>query len=854
MIDADFGQTLARWFRLAHEGGFRFIALPQFSKSPPPAGWNREPHTALLTIEDALKCIERGINVGVCPVEAGAIIVDVDSLEALEAIGGEDQGTLSCKTPRGWQFLFAGNDGLTQTQCQWRIDIRSPLKGYGIAPGSRTDRGAYKEGQTPPGEGPWAYEALHVIPVIPIPESLVDAINAERALKGKGATNGHARKGFNVDTAAEAIETAAPGERHEVALSATMSVLHKDQSQGTYERLRDTFVKSTGESDRGKEYDRMWDGGVRKVEEERTAKTYAPGRLEPLDWLLASQKGLVAWDKSQDRVMRLDVKTNLWKQSGDLLDIEKQLEEIIRAKCGEALRNITEDKMRAEVNRYFRGIVRDQRDIVRKHWCPNRGAFFTCNFEAWELPTPDGRIWDLRTLTNKRINPDDHISTATAAIPEADGMDYDAWLDYVVSDAEGMDILDIALGQWAVNKDGKPDRGLLAYQMYERALCVLGYIGEQVVLFDKGEGDNGKTQDTELLARCLGKADGQFATSIDAEKVFGNETGGHDTWKTPFELARMVVVPEPPKGARPKVGLLKAISGGDTIDARHLHKKGFRFVSPATVRILCNEIPPFEKTDGGWRRRVRIIPWSFDAKAIGPDPTLGRKLWKHRGKYLWKVMQAAYRLLQLQEQGEEAEPPCEQVREATRAWLAGESYTEADTGHLIRYVAMFRKSKLCREGESLIQPLGVFCDELRKFIGQMPDAKYTPGKDFNKEVADHLRGIKGIIIKKKRYPGYRGSTRCILGMEAVRTETLPPTPPALAMNSMTLAEEEAIHIAEEQAGKSTHVDAVDALTYSSLHPRARKELSTGASTGSTEGQSALNDEVEDVVRNWNMFN
>ena len=143
MIKSEAGELPARWFTLAHEAGFRFIALPAGRKSPPPTGWNREPYPAFLSIDAAVNCINRGGNIGVCPVEPGAILVDVDSEEALMAIGGEDQGTLSCKTPRGWQFLFSGNDGLTQTQGDWKIDLRAPLKGYGITPGSRTDRGTY---------------------------------------------------------------------------------------------------------------------------------------------------------------------------------------------------------------------------------------------------------------------------------------------------------------------------------------------------------------------------------------------------------------------------------------------------------------------------------------------------------------------------------------------------------------------------------------------------------------------------------------------------------------------------------------------------------------------------------------
>ena len=172
MIKLQAGDTPAQWLYFAQQAGFRFIVLPAFRKSPPPTGWNKDPYSAFLSIDAAVNCINRGGNVGVCPVEPGAILVDVDSEEALQAIGGENQGTLSCKTPRGLHFLFAGNDGLSQTQGDWKIDIRSPLKGYGIAPGSRTDRGAYKPGQEPAGEPPWTYQALHVTPVIPIPASV----------------------------------------------------------------------------------------------------------------------------------------------------------------------------------------------------------------------------------------------------------------------------------------------------------------------------------------------------------------------------------------------------------------------------------------------------------------------------------------------------------------------------------------------------------------------------------------------------------------------------------------------------------------------------------------------------------
>lgn len=255
MINLEAGETLAQWLYFAQQAGFRFIVLPAFRKSPPPTGWNREPYPAFLSIDAAVNCINRGINIGVCPVEPGAILVDVDSEEALMAIGGEDQGTLSCKTPRGWQFLFSGNDGLTQTQGDWKIDLRAPLKGYGIAPGSRTEHGAY--------------QPLHVIPVSPIPASVVEAITAERD-KAKGATKRQTPKDFDVDLAVDAILNAEPGERHDTTRSAVMRALWRDEPPETYERLREAFVKSTGGgSERENEFRGMVDGGKRKVEKEK---------------------------------------------------------------------------------------------------------------------------------------------------------------------------------------------------------------------------------------------------------------------------------------------------------------------------------------------------------------------------------------------------------------------------------------------------------------------------------------------------------------------------------------------------------------------------------------------------------
>ena len=186
---------IEEWYRLARAAGFILFALPDGRKGPPPAGWN-QPGFEGLSAAEALVRLEVG-NVGVgCG--AGCSAVDADSAASAAVVAHRLGGrtTLSTVSPRGGHFLLAGDLAQTQSADPDVLDVRGPLAGYVVGPGSSVDEAAYAEGKAPPGYGPWHYEPGDVVEPLSVsllaadgPESVCAAscgdFGAHPALRGQ---------------------------------------------------------------------------------------------------------------------------------------------------------------------------------------------------------------------------------------------------------------------------------------------------------------------------------------------------------------------------------------------------------------------------------------------------------------------------------------------------------------------------------------------------------------------------------------------------------------------------------------------------------------------------------------------
>jgi len=138
-----------------------------------------------------------------------------------------------------------------------------------------------------------------------------------------------------------------------------------------------------------------------------------------------------------------------------------------------------------------------------------------------------------------------------------------------------------------------------------------GNIDEQVLIFNYGKGANGKS----TLSECMRRLFGDYAATLNPESVSGDGQRRGDQ-ATPdiadLPAARLVIVSELPKNVPIKENLIKALTGGEPMKARHLNKGFFDFKPTFKGMMSGNAMPTIYGTDHGIWRRILIVPWDVN--------------------------------------------------------------------------------------------------------------------------------------------------------------------------------------------------------------------------------------------------
>lgn len=166
------------------------------------------------------------------------------------------------------------------------------------------------------------------------------------------------------------------------------------------------------------------------------------------------------------------------------------------------------------------------------------------------------------------------------------------------------------------------DRELAAFLARAVGYTLGGDAGEQCLFFLYGFGANGKSTFIEIVMALLGdlghKARAQVLMASERDRI-------------PNEIAalagkRLVVSSELSDGARLNEGLIKDLTGGDSMSARFLHQEAFTFRPAFRLWIYGNHKPVIAGTDDGIWRRIRLIPFSVQIPENERDPGLPGKL------------------------------------------------------------------------------------------------------------------------------------------------------------------------------------------------------------------------------------
>jgi putative DNA primase/helicase len=150
-----------------------------------------------------------------------------------------------------------------------------------------------------------------------------------------------------------------------------------------------------------------------------------------------------------------------------------------------------------------------------------------------------------------------------------------------------------------------------------------GDTGEEVLFFAHGPAATGKTTMLEALKGVLG----DYAATADFEAFLARPaSGGARSDIARLAGARLVIGVEVDDGKRLAEGLLKQLTGGDTITARFMYRDLFEFRPAFKLWLAANHRPKVNGDDEAMWRRILQIPFTNVVPPDQRDPSLKRAL------------------------------------------------------------------------------------------------------------------------------------------------------------------------------------------------------------------------------------
>jgi putative DNA primase/helicase len=368
------------------------------------------------------------------------------------------------------------------------------------------------------------------------------------------------------------------------------------------------------------------------------AQRTAPRIALEADYLTATPSGARAIEAAENAARDLD---RLKKQPGEWSEADEEKAELLERVIAIGVEAAAELKKR-QVNRRKFAVssgnasrVRAMLDMALPHRtisqdeldadpyafnCLNGTVRFEC-YEVADLECPDAEIARKKELWIARVDPhkpDDLISKIAPA-------------EFNLDAAAPIFRASIARFQ--------PNEAIRKWLQRYFGYSLLGVNGEQCMLFNHGGGANWKSTCVEIIARVMG----DYAMTLKFESLAGDgQTTGAQASPDIARLpgARLVRASEPDRGVALKEGLIKSITGGEPMLARHNFGNFFSFYPVFKIVLSGNHKPEIGGVDHGIWRRIRFVPWTV---TIGDDERrefdeVIAELWEERdGILAWLI-------------------------------------------------------------------------------------------------------------------------------------------------------------------------------------------------------------------------
>lgn len=205
-----------------------------------------------------------------------------------------------------------------------------------------------------------------------------------------------------------------------------------------------------------------------------------------------------------------------------------------------------------------------------------------------------------------------------------------------ISNAEFTDKSDCPRWELFLNQIFDNNHELIRYIQKAVGYSLTASVREQVMFILFGNGRNGKSVFLDIISEVLGT----YAMGMQASSLMVKQGGssGHNEDIARLDGARLVTSSEPNEGVRLDEGLIKQLTGGDSVSASFKGGHVFDYKPKYKIWLATNHKPIIRGNDDGIWRRLPLIPFTVQIPLEKVDKNLKEKLMRELpGIFNWAV-------------------------------------------------------------------------------------------------------------------------------------------------------------------------------------------------------------------------
>lgn len=185
------------------------------------------------------------------------------------------------------------------------------------------------------------------------------------------------------------------------------------------------------------------------------------------------------------------------------------------------------------------------------------------------------------------------------------------------------------------------DHEMISFLQRAVGYALTGDTGEQAMIIFHGSGANGKSTFLETVSGILS----DYAMQTPTETLLVKRPGAMTNDVARLKGARFVTASESEFGQRLAEGLIKQMTGQDTISARFLHQEYFDFKPTHKIFLGTNHKPIIHGNENAIWRRIKLVPFDVTIPPEERDRNLPSRLqeewpgilaWAVRGCLEWQ--------------------------------------------------------------------------------------------------------------------------------------------------------------------------------------------------------------------------